>query len=131
MTEKGKLKNKNDTGYIELYRIMADGSAFLLSGNIKKADSFSRKLFGLVFSAPLKEGEGLLIENCSSVHTFWMRYPIDILFLDSNNKVLRVFEVLKPFRVTPFIRGAAKTVELKSGTVKACTINIGDCLKLA
>ena len=115
---------------MKLFRIMADGSDFLLSGNIKTADSFFRKLFGLVFSAPLKEGEGLLIDNCSSIHTFWMRYPIDVLFLDSNNRVIRFFEDLKPFRVTPFIRGAAKTVELKSGSVKACSIKTGDCLKL-
>ena len=99
-----------------LCRITAEGRIFFcISGNIKTADSFFRKLFGLVFSAPLKEGEGLLIDNCSSIHTFWMRYPIDVLFLDSNNRVIRFFEDLKPFRVTPFIRGAAKTVELKSG----------------
>ena len=114
---------------MRLYRIMADGSDFLLFDNIKTADSFSMKLFGLVFSAPLKEKEGLLIGNCSSIHTFWMRYPIDVLFLDYNNRVLRFFEDLKPFRVTPFIRGAAKTVELKSGSVGVCSLKIGDCLK--
>ena len=115
---------------MRLFRIMSDGSDFLLSGNIKTADSFFQKLFGLMFSAPLKEGEGLLIDNCSSIHTFWMRYPIDVLFLDSNNKVIRFFEDLKPFRVTPFIRGAQKTVELKSGSVRACSLKTGDCLKL-
>ena len=115
---------------MRLFRVKADGSELLLSEDIKTADSFLRKLFGLVFSAQLKENEGLLIDNCSSIHTFWMRYPIDILFLDSDNRVIRFFEDLKPFRVTPFIRGAVKTVELKSGTVKACLINIGDCLKL-
>ena len=115
---------------MRLFRVKADGSEFLLSEDIKTADSFLRKLFGLVFSAQLKENDGLLIDNCSSIHTFWMRYPIDILFLDSDNRVIRFFEDLKPFRVTPFIRGAVKTVELKSGTVKACLINIGDCLKL-
>jgi uncharacterized protein len=115
---------------MRLFRIMDDGSVFLLFGNVKTADSFFRKLFGLVFSAPLKEGEGLLIDSCSSIHTFWMRYPIDVLFLDSNNRVIKLFEDLKPFRVTPFIKGVAKTIELKSGTVKACSINTGDCLKL-
>ena len=115
---------------MRLSRVMADGSDFLLLRNIKTADSFFRKLFGLVFSAQLKESEGLLIDNCSSIHTFWMRYPIDVLFLDSDNRVIRFFEDLKPFRVTPFIRGAVKTVELKSGSVRACSIKTGDCLKL-
>jgi hypothetical protein len=115
---------------MKLCSITAHGSALLISGNIKKADSFFKKLFGLIFSAPLKESEGLLIEDCSSIHTFWMRYPIDVLFLDSNNKVIRYFENLKPFRMTPFVKGAIKTVELKSGTVKACSIKAGDCLKL-
>jgi uncharacterized protein len=113
---------------MKLYRIMAHGSDYLLSDHIRTADSFFGKLFGLMLSAPLKESEGLLIDTCSSIHTFWMRYPIDVLFLDSGNRVLRFFEDLKPFRVTPFIRGAAKAIELKSGTVKACSINTGDCL---
>ena len=115
---------------MRLFRVIADSSDFLLFGNIKTADSFSRKLFGLVFSAPLKEGEGLLIDNCSSIHTFWMRYPIDILFLDSGNRVIRFFENLKPFRVTPFVRGAVKTIELKSGSIRAGSLKTGDCLKL-
>ena len=115
---------------MKLYRIMADGSNCLLSDHIRTADSFFGKLFGLMFSAPLKESEGLLIDSCNSIHTFWMRYPIDILFLDSGNRVIRFFEDLKPFRVTPFIRGAAKAVELKSGSVNACLIKAGDRLKL-
>ena len=115
---------------MKLCMIMADGSDLLISSNIKTADSFFKKLFGLIFSAPLQESEGLLIDNCNSIHTFWMRYPIDVLFLDSNNKVIRYFENLKPFRMTPFIKGAIKAVELKSGTVRACPIKIGGCLKL-
>jgi uncharacterized membrane protein (UPF0127 family) len=114
---------------MKLYKITDHGENILLSGNIKSADTFLMKLFGLVFSAPLRESEGLLINNCSSIHTFWMRYPIDVLFLDSGNGVLRFFEDLKPFRVTPFIRGAAKTIELKSGSVRACSLKTGDCLK--
>jgi uncharacterized protein len=114
---------------MKLCKVTAEGGVFLLSGNIRAADSFFKKLFGLVFLAPLKEGEGLLIDSCSSIHTFWMRYPIDVLFLDSDNRVIRFFEDLKPFRVTPFIRGAAKTVEMRSGTVRTCSLRTGDCLK--
>jgi uncharacterized protein len=114
---------------MKLCKITAEGGISLLSGNIIAADSFLKKLFGLVFQPPLKEGEGLLIDNCNSIHTFWMRYPIDILFLDSKNRVIRFFEDLRPFRVTPFIRGAIKAVELKSGCVRACSLKAGDCLK--
>jgi uncharacterized membrane protein (UPF0127 family) len=126
--EKGLWKNWKP-GQMKLYKIMDHGETILLSGNITAADSFLKKLFGLVFSAPLKESEGLLINNCSSIHTFWMRYPIDVIFLDSGNRVIKFFKDLKPFRVTPFIRGAIKTVELKSGSMKACPIGTGDCLK--
>ena len=115
---------------MRLFRITSDNSDLLISNDLKIADTFFRKLFGLVFSAPLKEGEGLLINNCSSIHTFWMRYPIDVLFLGSDNRVIRFFEDLKPFRVTPYIRGAAKTVELKSGSLRVCSLKTGDCLKL-
>ncbi|HEX7561225.1 MAG TPA: DUF192 domain-containing protein [Candidatus Humimicrobiaceae bacterium] len=115
---------------MRLFRIKADHSDLLISNDLKIADTFFRKLFGLVFSAPLKEGEGLLINNCNSIHTFWMRYSVDVLFLDSDNRVIRFYEDLKPFRVSPFIRGASKTIELKSGSVRVCSLKTGDWLKL-
>ena len=62
-------------------------------------------------------GRGLLIERCPSVHTFGMRYPIDVVFLSGTGRVVRVVRNLKPWRVARGGKGAQAVVELAAGVV--------------
>lgn len=98
--------------------------------NIEVAKSFFSKLTGLIFKKNLKIGQGFLIENCSSIHTFWLRFPIDVLFLDKNNKILHVITNLKPFRITPFIKGSVKVLEIKAGEIKRLGLKPGNFLNV-
>jgi len=98
----------------------------VITAKIIKADSFLSKLFGLIIRKKLKCREGFLIENCSSIHTFWMRYSIDIVFLDKKNSVLEIYNNFRPFRVTPFIKGSYSVLELRSGEVKKTSLKVGD-----
>jgi len=100
----------------------------LIAAEIMEANSFFDKLFGLVTRRKLKGREGFLIKNCSSIHTFWMRYSIDVVFLDKNNQVLAIYYDLKPFRTTPFIKNAFFALELKSGVVKKSSLKPGDLI---
>ena len=90
------------------------------------ADPWTR-LRGLLGRKPLEPaaGEGLLIEPCSSVHTFWMRYPLDLIFLDSNSRVVDICENVTPWSVR-IGRGARKTLELAAGSVAAFGPRIGE-----
>ena len=85
------------------------------------------RLRGLLGRKPLEPAaaEGLLLEPCSSVHTFWMRYPLDLVFLDSDNRVLNICRSVPPWsaRASP---GARKTLELAAGSVEAFQPCIGE-----
>lgn len=61
----------------------------------------------------------LWIEPCNSIHMFFMRFPIDAVFLDRQGRVKRVLRELKPWRVSPLVFGARTVVELPAGTVDA------------
>lgn len=67
--------------------------------NVAKTNNFIDRMRGLLFSSPLKENEGLLIAPCSSVHTFGMRYAIDLVFLDKQLTVVKTVKSLKPWRM--------------------------------
>lgn len=62
-------------------------------------------------------GRGLWIEPCNSIHMFFMRFPIDVLFLDREGQVKRVLLNLKPWRISPIVFGARTCVELPAGTL--------------
>jgi hypothetical protein len=100
----------------------------LIAAEIIEANSFSDKLFGLITRRKLKDGEGFLIKSCSSIHTFWMRYSIDVVFLDKKNQVLAIYTDLKPFRATRFIKNACCVLELPSGTIKKTSLKEEDLI---
>jgi uncharacterized membrane protein (UPF0127 family) len=85
------------------------------------------RLRGLLGRKPLEPAaaEGLLIEPCSSVHTFWMDYPLDLVFLDRNNRVLDICENVAPWSARA-ARGARKTLELVGGSVVVFEPRIGE-----
>lgn len=81
---------------------------------IRRADGFVARLAGLLFAPPLAPGEGLLLVPCASVHTAFMRYPIDVVFLDRAGAITRIVPCLAPWRVA-VCRGAHQTLELAAG----------------
>jgi len=84
-----------------------------LSPGASLCDSFMSRLIGLMGRANI--GAGALIEPCNSIHTCFMRAPIDVAFLDADGKVLALFPALPPWRFTPVVRGARAAVELAAG----------------
>ena len=101
----------------------------IIASRVIKANNFLSRLFGLIIRKKLKDKEGFLIENCSSIHTFWMRYSIDVIFLDKKNLVLAIYHNIKPFRATSFISNAYYALELKSGTIEKTSLEVGDLVQ--
>jgi uncharacterized membrane protein (UPF0127 family) len=89
-------------------RVLEDG---LL---MHEATTPSARLLGLALLRELPPGHGLLIPHCRSVHTFGMRFPIDIAFLDERGAVLR-FEPAVPPRRVLFCRGTFAVLEASAG----------------
>ena len=81
------------------------------------ADTARARLVGLLGRASLALGDGLVIEPCWSVHTCFMRFAIDVLFLDANGVVLRAVPALAPWRAASGGLKARRTVELPAGTI--------------
>ena len=73
---------------------------------------------GLLGRRGLPQGTGLVIEPCSSIHTFFMAFPIDIAFVAKDGRVVTVAHTLKPWRLGPFARKVHYVVELPAGTLQ-------------
>ncbi len=101
----------------------------LIASRVVKAKTFFDRFLGLIVRRKLKNKESFLIEHCSSIHTFWMRYSIDAVFLDDDNRVLAIYCNIKPFRVTPFIKNAFSVLELCSGVIGQTSLSIGDLIR--
>lgn len=110
--------------FIDLLELILDQNTININEKVLHAKGFTLKLFGLIFKR-LKDDEIFLIENCNSVHTFWMRYKIDVIFLDRNNKVVRIYKSLKPFRITPFIKDAVTALEANDNFVNKYNLKLG------
>jgi uncharacterized membrane protein (UPF0127 family) len=93
------------------------------------ADTFRLRLLGLMFSKDLGDRDGLLIEPCNSIHTFFMNYKIDVVFLNRDNKVVKVFKNLKPWRMTRMYFSASKVLEMMGGSLMT-ELNPGDQLEI-
>jgi uncharacterized protein len=94
------------------------------------ADTPVSRARGLLGRAELPPGEGLLLRPASSIHMFFMRFPIDAVFLDRELAVVKVVPNLKPWRVAG-ARGAKAVLELAAGEAGRRGITPGDRLSLS
>lgn len=112
------------------YRVMKSGGG-VLADRVKHADTFMSRLRGLMFTSPLQQGEGLLIEPCTSIHMMFMRYPIDAIFLDKDNRVVACYDVLPPWwGISGWHRNAAKVLELPAGVCGKLGVKVGEMLDI-
>jgi len=95
-----------------------------------RADGFFQRARGLMFLRAWGDMDGLLLQPCSSVHTFWMRMTIDVCFLDRKGTVLRVYPGLAPWRLAGGGRGSRDTLELPVGGLERGGVTVGDRLEL-
>ncbi len=112
MRRKGTLTLRRDDGRIVCETVVV-------------ADRYFRRLRGLLGKRRLPPGEGLLLRPSFSIHTAFMRFPIDAVFLDHDLVVLKISANLKPFR-TASCRGAREVVELAAGECARRGLSVGD-----
>jgi uncharacterized membrane protein (UPF0127 family) len=88
------------------------------------------RLIGLAGKSRLGAGCGLLIRPSSGVHTFGMRFSIDVVALDRKLKVVKLWHRLAPFRVTSVSFETRNVLELPAGTIREAGIDVGDQLEI-
>jgi len=99
-----------------------------LATRARVADDFLSRLTGLLLSPPLMPGEGLLIDPCTSIHMFGMKFPLDAVFFDKQWRVVGVVESIMPGRMSRFYPQARCCLELPAGTISDTGTKIGDQL---
>lgn len=112
-------------------RIVNQTRNTVLADSVVIADRFLKRIKGLLDRTAFKKGESLVIRNCNSVHTFFMAFAIDVLFLDKRNRVVKVIPGLVPFRATWLYWRAAYVIELPAGMIKDTDTREGDVIAIA
>lgn len=105
----------------------ADKKTVLLS-DLRLADRYFTRLKGLLGTPSLTPEQGLWISRCNSIHTFFMNYAIDCVFLDGDFKVSSIKEAVAPGRVVWPQKNASSVVEMAAGRSRALNIRKGDQL---
>jgi uncharacterized protein len=113
------------------YAFNVTRQAFLAS-NLRVADTHFQRLLGLMgtVKGSFHQGTGLWITPCHGVHTMFMRYPIDVLYLDRANRVLRIEDTVRPWRVTPLLIESATVLELPAHTAWNTGTRLGDVIEI-
>jgi hypothetical protein len=96
-----------------------------IASELEIATSFAARSQGLLGRSGLKPDTGLLIDPCSSIHMWFMRFPIDVVFLDSKNRVVGLRRNIKPWGMAWSWRGV-KTIELPVGVIATTRTQVGD-----
>jgi len=112
------------TGYNGMTRLVERESGRVIVERLRVARSMSERMRGLLGRSGLPPGEGMLIERCSSIHTFFMKFSLDVIFLDRSFRVMRVVRHLHPWRLAG-AWNAARVVELGAGALDGMELSEG------
>jgi len=102
----------------------------LIADRVVMANSFFSRLIGLLNRSELLSGEALILTNSNCIHMFFMRFAIDVIFLDKDNRVVGLAENLKPFRVSSICSKASRAIEMPTGTIQSSKTVLGDVLEI-
>jgi hypothetical protein len=99
----------------------------VLASRCDVANNLLTRGFGLIPRSRLAEGEGLLIAKTGTITMFFMRFPLDVAFLDRTMRVLRIAENVRPWvPVVPAPRGTDSVLEIPAGTLTRTGTQAGD-----
>lgn len=102
----------------------------LLATRLEVAGSGKSRRNGLLGRSGLAPGEGLWIVPCESVHTFFMQFPIDLVYLDRKNRIRKLRSEVGPWRISACL-SAHSVLELPPGTIRATRAERGDRVEIA
>jgi uncharacterized membrane protein (UPF0127 family) len=102
----------------------------VIGNQITIANTSLSRMIGLLGKRGLNAGEGLWIKPSSGVHTFGMKFAIDVIGLDKDLRVVRLWPRLVPFRMTSVSLKVSSVIELGAGRIAECQVQIGDLLEV-
>ncbi|HEY9137421.1 MAG TPA: DUF192 domain-containing protein [Terriglobus sp.] len=102
----------------------------VLASSVVVAETSLRRAVGLLGRTGLQGHEGLWIKPSSGVHTIGMRFPIDVVGLDAQLRVVRLWPSLKPYRLTAIVPKVRTVLELAAGRITESGLRLGDQLHI-
>lgn len=112
---------------MEYYQASIAGRDEVLLERVGMALTLWERFRGLMFRRDLPWEEGLLFPDCRSVHTCFMRFPIDLVYLADDNEVVKIVEAKKPWRLSACLR-AHSVLETAAGRCREGGLDVGDAL---
>lgn len=110
-----------------MYQLLKDGK--VIYERIKLADTMTSRMIGLMFAKSLDGNDALWIKPCNQIHTFFMKFDLDIVYMTKDLKVLKIIKGIKPYRMTWLYFRAHSVLEFTAGTLSD-EIREGDKLDL-
>lgn len=108
-----------------IYRARDAASGMVVADRLSAAHTHWRRLKGLLGTRALEPGQGLWLKPCRQVHTFGMRYALDLVFLDENGRIVQTLAGLGANKISPSISGAASVLELPAGALQKTGLTPG------
>lgn len=110
-------------------QILNNKEAITIANKVEVASSFTSRLIGLLGRTSLEHTQCLWIKKCTSIHTFFMKFSIDVIFVDKKLKVSAIYYNVTPWKLAwPLFKKADSVFEFASGTLNNISINVGDQL---
>ncbi|HBQ21730.1 MAG: hypothetical protein A2Z91_03155 [Deltaproteobacteria bacterium GWA2_38_16] len=100
----------------------------LLTQKDTHAQTFYARFKGLLGKNSFTSGEALILTPCKSIHTFFMKFPIDAIFINAQGEILALYPDLKPNRLTKFYCHAKSVIEVPIGTIQKWNLKVGESL---
>ena len=104
-----------------LYQLLPEDDGSVLLSELEIAETFWSRFVGLQFRRQLRPQQGLLLRPCSSLHTCFMRFPIDVVMLSSDNVVLGVKHAVRPWRAVFCVAGTKSVIETAPNAISCHT----------
>lgn len=102
----------------------------IISSQVEIAQNSCERMKGLLGRNGLPSGASLVITRCQSIHMFFMKFPIDVIFCDHQDKVVGLCKNIKPFELSPIFFKASYAIELSTGSITASQTQLGDQVQL-
>ena len=102
---------------MKTFKIVVKSNGKTMAQKAVLAESFFQRLKGLMFSERMEGFDALVIKSCNSIHTFFMKYSIDVVFLNKELKIIKIKRGIQPWRITPMYFSATQAVEFQRGYV--------------
>ena len=113
----------------QTYQLINSTKSQMIIDHLEIANRFWKRFKGLMGRPSLAPNHGIYISPCTSIHCFFMRFPIDVVFVDKFNTVVAIYPAVRPWSITLPGRGAHSVIEGSAGQL-AHQVNLGDSLTI-